>query len=324
MKDLIGRNIDYVRVSVTDRCNLRCVYCMPEEGIKSASHNAILTYDEIVRICREMAGLGISKVKLTGGEPLVRKGLPELVKALKAVPGIEKVTLTTNGILLEKNIDSLAKAGLDAVNISLDTKDDHLFQEITRRDLCKEALAGIEAVGKYPDIRVKINCVPLGRKEQDLLEIAEMARDGNIHVRFIEMMPIGFGKQFGFTSEEEILALLQERFGPAAPFAGDLGNGPGHYYTLGDFRGKIGFISAISHKFCESCNRIRMTSQGYLKSCLQYDVGGDLRELIRGGCTDEELRAAIMDAIERKPLGHEFLSQSIEGEDKLFMAQIGG
>jgi len=326
MIDQYGRTIEYLRISVTDRCNLRCVYCMPEEGIEQLPHEQILTFDEIERVCRISTELGISKIKLTGGEPLVRKGLPDLLGKIKRIPGIEQVTLTTNGILLKDQLNELMCQGLDAVNISLDTLNRDCFQKITRRDLLNEALEGIQEALRYPGISVKINCVPLGIEGQDLCEIAELARKYPVHVRFIEMMPIGCGMEFKGMSEEELTELLEKRFGSLTLYQGEpLGNGPSRYYEAQGFEGKLGFISAVSHKFCKDCNRIRLTSQGYLKTCLQYSAGKDLREIIRNGGTDEELTQAILEALEQKPDGHQFLEKAqADDTEKLCMSQIGG
>ena len=324
MIDGIGRNIDYLRISIIDRCNLRCVYCMPEEGVEAVSHEEILSYEEILRLVRAFAKLGIRKIKLTGGEPLVRKNVAYLVNELKKIEGITQVTLTTNGILLAETIDSLAEAGLDGINLSLDTLNPEVFQKITRRNSFDRVMEGLRAAFKYPQIPLKVNCVPMGIEGQDVLEMAELARKYPVHVRFIEMMPIGLGKQFEFCSEEYILQGLKERYGDYVPYEKCLGNGPGHYYTFEGFQGKIGFVSAISHKFCESCNRVRLTSQGYLKTCLQYDVGVDLKQLLREGAAEEELCCAIEAAILRKPLGHQFGSQVESHGEEHMMAQIGG
>lgn len=324
MLDSHGRVIDYLRISVTDRCNLRCVYCMPEEGLELSTHEEVLSYDEIVRICRLMAEMGLKKIKLTGGEPLVRKNLPELVRQLKSISGIEKVTLTTNGVLLAKLMDELSAAGIDSINISLDTLNRELYHKIARRDTIDAVKKGLEAALAHPEISLKINCVPMGLPEQNLKEIAELARYQKIHVRFIEMMPIGFGKNFRFVGEEEILGQLEACFGKAELFMGRLGNGPCHYYSFEGFQGKIGFISAISHKFCHECNRVRLTSQGFLKTCLQYNTGNDLKTPLRCGSSDEEIKALILDTIERKPVGHRFLEEHIIDENDLNMSQIGG
>lgn len=288
----------------------------------------ILQEPEIIRVCRVMAQLGIKKIKITGGEPLVRPRIPEFIRQMKAIPGIEKVTLTTNGVLLAGQMADLAAAGLDGLNISLDTLDAGLYRELTRRDALNHALEGFREALKYPEISLKLNCVPLGRKEQNLCEIARLAKEYPVHVRFIEMMPIGQGKGFRGMSEEQVLKVLEEHFGPARPYSGaPLGNGPCHYYELEGFAGKIGFISAISHKFCHQCNRIRLTSQGFLKTCLQYAAGRDLRDVIRSGCTDDELKDVIRAALAEKPEGHDFLKIADCAEDeteKLCMSQIGG
>lgn len=324
MIDAQNRLIDYIRISVTDRCNLRCVYCMPETGIDMITHEELLSFEEIERLCRIFAGLGIRKVKLTGGEPLVRKGFTELVKRVKAIEGIDKVTVTTNGVLLESCMEELVLAGVDGINISLDSLNKEKFQEITRRDLFSEVYKGIEKALAYPEIPLKINCLPLDMDKESLLEIAELAKEEKIHVRFIEVMPIGQGRKYDFLSEMEILKVLEDRFGKLLPYEGQLGFGPGHYFTVEGFKGKIGFISSISHKFCHACNRIRLTSSGYLKSCLQYETGRDLRILLRSGASDEEIKETIMKAIEEKPVGHMFLSGSIDQEEHQIMSQIGG
>ena len=276
-----------------------------------------------------MAELGIRKIKLTGGEPLVRSGMPQLVEKLKNMTGIEKVTLTTNGVLLKEQMKDFARAGLDGLNISLDTLDETCSRRITRRDELGRTLEGISEALKYPEISLKINCVPLGIPDQDLCKVAFLARDHKVHVRFIEMMPIGMGKEFHGVSEEELLGILGEKLPRFSPYVGEpLGNGPCHYYDVDGFSGKIGFISAVSHKFCGECNRIRLTSQGFLKTCLQYAAGRDLRAVIRGGGSDEELKAVILEALAEKPDGHVFggslEKQKEDKTEKLCMAQIGG
>lgn len=324
MIDGHGRKIDYLRISLIDRCNLRCVYCMPEDGVDMVPHEEILTYEEILRLAKVFAGLGFRKIKLTGGEPLVRKEAVKLVREIKATPGIEKVTLTTNGTLLGEIMDELAEAGIDGINLSLDTLKPEVYEKIVRRDRFAQAMEGFEAALKHPEIPLKINCVPMGMEGQDVLNMAELAKKYPVHVRFIEMMPIGLGKQFDFSSEDSILQGLKERYGEYVPYKKELGNGPGHYYSFDGFKGKIGFISAISHKFCDACNRVRLTAQGYLKTCLQYDIGVDLKKLLRDGAEDEELRKAIEEAICQKPIGHQFGSALEEHAESHMMAQIGG
>lgn len=325
MKDQYGRQINYMRVSVTDRCNLRCIYCMPEEGIKQVSHQDILTYDEIVQIVNAAAAVGITRIKLTGGEPLVRKNLAGLVEALRAVPGIEEVTVTTNGILLKEQIGKLAKAGISAVNISVDSLNPDMYASIARKDALAAVLEGMEAAVSCPGLKVKINCVPLkGLNEEEWVRLAQIARERPIDVRFIEMMPMGLGRDFQGSSQKEVLERLRETFGPEQYLDGNFGNGPATYVHFNGFAGKIGFISALSHKFCSECNRIRMTAEGFLKPCLQYASGEDLREMIRNGASEEELIRAINRTIYYKPVCHHFeVDDSAEFEHKK-MFRIGG
>lgn len=324
MIDKYGRTIDYLRISLTDRCNLRCVYCMPEEGVCQIPHTEILTYDEILRICQCMETLGIRKIKLTGGEPLVRKDCAQLTKMLKALPGIEKVTLTTNGILLREQLEPLMSAGIDAINISLDTLDPELFHQITRRNSLDKVLEGLNAALSYPQLSVKINCVPAIKKKENFVAMAGLAKQYPLHVRFIEMMPIGYGRQFPFQDEESIKEILEEAYGPMLPITERFGNGPCHYYTIEGFQGKIGFISAVTHKFCRQCNRVRLTAEGFLKGCLQFQKGTDLRMLLRGGCTDEELTEAIRQVIWNKPVSHNFYETETKQDETRVMSQIGG
>lgn len=323
MIDGVGRNINYIRISVTDRCNLRCVYCMPETGIDMMPHCEILTFDEIVRLCRIFASLGIEKVKITGGEPLCRLGVSDLIGEIKSVPGIRQVTLTTNAVELDKYLVRLQEAGLDAMNISLDTVDRQLYAKLTRRDRLEKVLENIYLAYDFGKIPMKINCVPMS-EDQKLYDIAEIARDRKIHVRFIEMMPIGYGKQFPFYSRDDIIALLENRFGKLTPSREEIGNGPAEYYSVEGFKGKIGFISAVSHKFCDRCNRIRLSASGYLKTCLQYDVGTDLKDLLRSGGSDDDIKQAIVCAVNNKPLSHHFELADEDNDETRTMSQIGG
>lgn len=326
MIDRCGRKIDYLRISVTDRCSLRCIYCMPEKGLKLVDRSLLLREEEILRVAGIMAEMGICKIKLTGGEPLLHRRLPELAGEIKKIPGIRKVTVTTNGILLKEQMARLAAAGVDGINVSLDTLDRECFRRITRRDFLEKTVEGIRSALRYPEISLKINCVPLGEQDQDVCAVAEIARKYPVHVRFIEMMPIGCGEEFPGMTEDELRNLLESRFGKLTPYEGEaLGNGPCRYYEAEGFSGKLGFISAVSHKFCGECNRIRLTSQGYLKTCLQYTAGRDLREVIRSGATDEELKDVIRAALDEKPDGHHFLEKAKNDDtEKLCMSQIGG
>ena len=324
MIDGYGRTIDYIRISVTDRCNLRCTYCMPEKGTLSVPHEEILSYEEIIDLAGIFASLGIHKIRLTGGEPLVRKNLSFLVKKLKQVSGIHQVALTTNGIFLYDQIDELAAAGIDGINISLDTLNPELFEKITRRNGLEDVLKGFHKALEYPQIPLKINCVPMGIEDQNITDMAMLAKTYPVHVRFIEMMPIGLGKQFVGQSEEAVLRELKLRFGEYRNSEKVPGNGPGHYYQFEGFCGKIGFISAVSHKFCDSCNRVRLTSGGFLKPCLQYETGTDLKKLLRQNESEECIRAAIEDTIRKKPHGHQCGKKQDGNTENRMMWQIGG
>ncbi|KHS56437.1 MULTISPECIES: GTP 3',8-cyclase MoaA [Terrisporobacter] len=325
MIDKLNRKIEYMRISVTDRCNLRCVYCMPEEGIENISHEEILSYDEIIRICKCIANLGIKKIKITGGEPLVRKDIIDLIKEIKGINGIDEVTITTNGVLLYEMADQLYEAGIDAINISLDTLNRDKFLKITRRDKYENVSMAIEKLIDL-GVRVKINCLAI--KENNLSEIVKIAaysKNNNIDVRFIELMPIGYGKNYTGISNEVILGLLEDEYGSFKKVKEKRGNGPAVYYKNDKFKGYIGLISAISNEFCETCNRVRLTANGFLKLCLHYNKGIDLKEPIRSDITDKELENMIYHAIRNKPLGHNFYHDSnIENVENKNMVQIGG
>ena len=323
MKDQYGREIDYIRISVTDRCNLRCKYCIPECGIASVGHENILNFDEITRIVSECAKLGIKKVKITGGEPLVRRELHSLVARIKNTPGIEQVTLTTNGIFLKEQIERLAEAGIDAINISLDTLDSAKFKKITGFDALDKVLDAIELCKDYQGVKLKLNVVTLADYNKDeILDFAKFTKKNDIDVRFIEMMPIGLGEGFEGYSQDYIRGVLEKEYGPLEGCQGKHGNGPAVYYRVPGFKGKIGFISAISHQFCDSCNRVRLTAEGLLKPCLQYAEGIDLKKAIREG--DEPLENLIRKGIFDKPKEHNFRSSTIEGREQKLMSKIGG
>lgn len=325
MIDGFGRSIDYLRISVTDRCNLRCVYCMPPEGVEWMDHEEMLSYEEIIRLCSLFAQVGIRKVRLTGGEPLARRDLPELVRGIHAIDGIESIALTTNGLLLQEQLPALLEAGLTAVNLSLDTLDRAQYAAITRRDALDQALSGLYAALDAPGLRVKLNCVPMGENDAQLVPLADLAREHDLAVRYIELMPIGLGGSLPRRTEEEVRAMLEAAFGPMTPCDESLGAGPGHYFTIPGFRGKIGFISAMTHQFCDGCNRVRLTATGFLKTCLQYETGRDLRTLLRDGSGDEVLLEAIRSAILHKPAQHHFLDATGLREDERHnMHQIGG
>lgn len=327
MIDQYGRNIEYLRVSVTDLCNFRCVYCMPETGVEQVPHSEILTFEEIVKICSICAKKGISRIKLTGGEPLVRRGISELVREIKQIKGIEQVTLTTNGVLLEQQIVELVQAGIDAINISLDTLDENQYKELTRWGKLEDALRGLHAALKYPEIHIKINCVALpGVNENQWTALAELAKEYPVDVRFIEMMPIGLGKRFPGSNQENVCNILEATFGKPEFLSGKFGNGPAVYAAFPEFCGKIGFISALSHQFCDTCNRVRLTSEGFLKPCLQYNAGADLKSLLRKVASDSELEQAIETVVFGKPCSHQFASKEKDEEqlEERHMSRIGG
>lgn len=325
MIDRCNRTIDYLRISITDRCNMRCIYCMPESGVEWIPHDQILTYEEIIRLCRIFTSLGLKKVKITGGEPLVRKNVAALIECLKKESGVEIVTLTTNGILLGSQLDALTAAGLDGVNISIDAVDAAKFRQITRRPGAEIVTESIRKALAVESLNVKINCVPMGINDRELIKLAELAKDHRLCVRFIEMMPIGLGKNLEYRSENDIKAMLESKFGTMIPYGHKLGNGPSHYFSVPGFVGKIGFISAISHKFCDNCNRVRLTAAGFLKTCLQYEKGVDLKQLMKHNEDDRIIKEAVEQAIFEKPLCHHFREET--GEELLEthnMSQIGG
>ena len=325
MFDSKGRNIHYLRLSVTDLCNLRCRYCMPD-GVDKLEREDILTYEEFLRLAALFARCGVDTVRVTGGEPLVRKGVEQLVKGLKAIPGIRKVTMTTNAVLLKQQLPALLEAGLDSVNISLDTLDPALFAKITARDEFAAVQAGIHAALES-GIPVKLNCVPqVGVNEGELEALAALAQDKPLQVRFIEMMPIGYGAAMPCISGPELLTRFRRRWPELAPLPGAacaaLGDGPAVYYTVPGWKGDIGFIAAVHGKFCASCNRVRLTSQGFLRPCLASETGCDLRTLLRGGAADEELLQAIRETIWSKPREHHFGDNSIPATRGMY--RIGG
>ena len=305
MTDQYGRQVRYLRISLTDRCNLRCRYCMPEQGVDLCAHADLLRYEEIVAIARAALACGIDTFKLTGGEPLVRRGVPVLVAALKALPGTRQVTLTTNGLLLGDQLDALVAAGLDAVNVSLDTLDETQYHTLTRRTFAPGAVVDtVRAAARR--LPVKINAVLLPETADQWLPLARLAADPGVDVRFIEQMPIGKGEADPGLAGDKVLGLLRQAWPDLVPCHEPRGNGPAHYYKSAGLTGRIGFIDAVSHRFCASCNRLRLTCTGVLRPCLCYDDGTDLRALLRGGAGPDELKKAVERAIAAKPEGHCF------------------
>ena len=312
-----------MRISVTDRCNLRCRYCMPD-GIERIPMSDLLTYEEIAFVCRQAADLGIGSFRITGGEPLVRKGCVRLVSMLKETPGVRRVTMTTNGVLLGEHLNGLLDAGLDAVNISLDTLDRGQYKAITGMDELDRVLASIRrAAGKLP---VRINCVICREINDDAPgELATLARDLPVDVRFIELMPIGAAKGLETVPNASVLARIEEQYGKTTESPGGDGDGPAVYRRADGFTGRIGFISAMHGKFCAACNRLRLSSVGELKPCLCYADTVPLREILRDGAADKEerIREKIREAVRLKPQAHCFERRENVTEEKE-MVRIGG
>ena len=300
MKDGFGRIIDYARISITDRCNLRCTYCMPD-GVSEMSHDEILRFEEVLRLARILAGMGITRLKVTGGEPFVRSGAIGFLSELKRLDGISQVTLTTNGALLEKYIPELVNIGIDGINISLDTLSSEKFRVLAGTDKLTSVLRSIELCARS-GLRTKVNTVLLGNINKDeVVRIADFAREKVAAVRFIELMPVGQSLGADIFSVDELMYILECALGKLEAIDEKLGNGPATYYRVKGFAGKIGIIPAMSRSFCASCNRIRLTSDGFLKLCLSRDEGVDLRSKLRGGAYDFDIARIIEQAIMNKP-----------------------
>jgi cyclic pyranopterin phosphate synthase len=322
LSDSFQRPIDYLRISVTDRCNLRCIYCMPAEGINLLQHEAILSYEEIYRVAVAAAELGIKKVRITGGEPLVRIGLSRLIQMLAQIDTIDDIALTTNGTLLAQYAEELKAAGLRRVNISLDSLKADRFKQITRVGNLDDVLAGIEAAGAAGLNPIKINMVVMaGVNDDELLDFARKTVEDGWHVRFIEHMP--FNQEMARTSFVPV-NVIRERLaalGELEPCTFK-GNGPAKYYRLPRANGTIGFITPISEHFCFRCNRLRLTADGKLRPCLLSEKEFDLRQPLRSGISDEELKKLIKRAVANKPRQHK-LAQGYVPQDRPF-SQVGG
>ncbi len=323
--DAYDRPIQYLRVSVTDRCNLRCVYCMPEEGVPKLSHQDILRNEEIVRIVRIAVEMGFVHIRLTGGEPLVRAGIVDMVSELARIPGLDDLSMTTNGLLLRRYAEPLARAGLRRINLSLDTLRPERFRQMTRWGNLEDVLAGREtalAAGLWP---VKVNMVVIrGLNDDEVVDMARLTLQPEWHVRFIEVMPLGAGAHWsgdGVVPSAEIRARIEEALGPLTPVYNEVGIGPARYYRLPDAAGTLGFISAITEHFCRGCNRLRLTADGRLLLCLLSGASVDLRTPLRQGATDDELRDLFLQAVLIKPRGHT-LEEGIPAT--LPMSHIGG
>jgi GTP 3',8-cyclase len=328
LSDSFQRPINYLRVSVTDRCNLRCVYCMPEEGVPWLPHSNILSYEELITIIRAGAEMGISKIRLTGGEPLVRAGIVDFVRMIAGIPGINDIAMTTNGIFLMKYAVQLKQAGLTRVNVSLDTLKSEKFDRICRGSKygasITQVLAGIEAARQAGLNPVKINMVVMaGVNDDEILDFARKTLTEEWHVRFIELMPYSGqdGKIPSGLSAHDIKKRL-DPLGKMEPYKHTLGNGPAKYYRLPEAKGTVGFITALSEHFCFSCNRLRLTADGKLRPCLMSETMIDLREPLRSGISSDRLKELIQSAVKAKPQGHNLLSGQRPG-DRPF-CQVGG
>jgi GTP 3',8-cyclase len=321
-----GRHIGDVRISVTDRCNFRCQYCMPAEGLPWLDRSALLTYEEIERLVRVFASMGVHDVRLTGGEPLVRKELWRLVERLSAIEDVHDLSLTTNGYLLTRQVDDLVAAGLKRINVSLDSLAPDRFFQLTRRDSLAQVLEGLAAAQRHPELRpIKVNVVALKDfTEAEVLRFAEFARQNPYEVRFIEFMPLDADRAWTrdkVLPNAEIVAMIDSVY-PLEP-VGRERHGTSRRYRFADGNGEMGFISPVTQPFCGDCNRIRLTAEGELRTCLFSMTETDLREPLRSGATDAELEEIIRDAVWRKELKHHVNDPGFVQPPRT-MSRIGG
>jgi cyclic pyranopterin phosphate synthase len=321
-----GRAIGDLRVSVTDRCNFRCQYCMPAEGLPWLERSELLTFEEIERLVRVLVPLGIRSVRLTGGEPLVRRELPKLISMLSAIDGLEDLSLTTNGYLLARMADELVEAGLERINVSLDSLSRDRFFQITRRDSLPQVIEGLQALERFPELgAVKVNCVAMrGFTEEEVLPFAELARRKPYQVRFIEFMPLDADHAW---SEDRVLTGAEvreiiEQVHPLEPVEREP-HATAKVWRFRDGRGEIGFVNPVSEPFCADCDRIRLTAEGKLRTCLFSLHETDLRTPLRDGADDEQLVEAIRDAVWRKELKHHVSEPGFRQPPRT-MSQIGG
>jgi len=326
MHDGFGRRIEYLRISVTDKCNLRCVYCMPEEGLPWLRRDQLLSYEEIAEVVRVMAGMGLSRVRITGGEPLVRRDLPTLVRKIRAVDGIADVALSTNAVLLGDLADELRAAGVDRLNVSLDSLRPERIDAIARRAGSAEAIfRGLDAAERAGFAPIKINCVVMrGRNDDEVADFAAVTRERPWHVRFIEVMPTGDNLDVSrdeFVSADEMLESVA-RVGALEPVAGPPGNGPARYFAFPGARGTVGVITPMSHNYCGTCNRMRLTADGQLRPCLFGSIQTNLRDPLRRGDPIEPL---VRQTLRIKPERHWLVQGSDEGSGGLAaLSQVGG
>jgi cyclic pyranopterin phosphate synthase len=307
--DSYGRSIKNLRISVTDKCNFRCVYCMPSEGLPWLPRAEILTFEEIARLVRVMVDLGVEQIRLTGGEPLVRRDIPELVRMLHEIPGLKSLSLTTNGVLLGRLARPLAEAGLTRINVSLDSLARERFAQLTRRDAFEQVLAGLETLEEYPSIHpIKINAVAMrGFTEPEVIDFARLARRKPYVVRWIEFMPLDadeIWRKEDILTGAEIKAIIEAEYGPLTPITSGDASETARRYTFADGIGEVGFINPVSEPFCRWCDRIRLTADGRLRTCLFALEETDLRALLRSDAGDVALARAIRVAVWHKELKH--------------------
>lgn len=324
--DSFGRIHDSLRISVTDRCNIRCVYCMPEQ-VEFLPKSGILSFEEIHRITQIAAGLKVRKLRITGGEPLVRQSLSSLIQSLASIDGIDEIGLTTNGILLADQADELKKSGLHRLNVSLDTLDPDRFQALTRRTGLDQVVSGLFAAQRAGFQKIKLNAVAIkGFSEPDILPLATFAREHGLELRFIEYMPLDDKDSWERSKVllmEDLIAMLEDRFGRLFPVAMTDPRAPATEFRYEDGGGNIGFIASVSKPFCRSCNRIRLTADGKLRNCLFAVEETDLRAMIRSGATDQQLQDALIQSVASKWEGHEINTANFIKPDRL-MHSIGG
>lgn len=328
MIDNYRRDINYLRISVTDRCNLRCSYCMPKEGISQLGHDDILRYEEMLRIIKVAAATGITKVRITGGEPLVRRGVVAFISSVTALGALKDVSLTTNGLLLEQYAEGLFAAGIRRINISLDSLKEDRYRQITGGGDIKSVLRGIEAVRQRGFSPIKINIVVLkGVNDDEVLDFARLTVDHPYQVRFIELMPLGTAGDAnnGRHLPNSVVKERIESLGALEAISGSDGAGPARLYRLAGAKGQIGFISPISRHFCHQCNRLRLTADGHLRACLLSDEETDLKESLRAGCSDDQIAGLIRETVRKKPKGHDLCPEKVwPRKCAKEMAAIGG
>ncbi len=324
--DPLHRRIDYLRLSVTDRCNLSCVYCRPKAKMKVLHHGDILRYEEMLRLVSIAASLGISHVRVTGGEPLVRRGIVDFIASLKTCSGIEDISLTTNGVLLEGMAEALVEAGRPRLNISLDSLKAEKFREITGSDSWAAVWRGIDRAEELGFSPLKINMVPVkGINDDEVADFARLTLDRRIHVRFIEFMPIGANDRWNrdvCVTADHVRAVIEQEVGVLSPCTAGKSAGPSDNYQIAGARGVIGFISPITKHFCAECRRLRLTADGKIRPCLLSDTEIDVKSPMRGGCDDRELERLLRLSLKIKPERHYIHKQA--GGYQRTMSGIGG